>query len=138
MPMIDVHAPAGLLPHERHDALAESLTHALLRWEGRDVAPPFSEHTAAFIHELPAESVRTAAAAQASVVRVTVLTPPGALDRAAQQGFVAEATELVADAAGDPDLAGRTWVLLQEAAEGGWGVAGFALGRAEFAALAGG
>jgi hypothetical protein len=31
---------------------------------------------------------------------------------------------------------GRTWVLLTEAAEGGWGIAGTALGREEFAALA--
>jgi hypothetical protein len=37
---------------------------------------------------------------------------------------------------GDPTQAGRTWVLLTEAAEGGWGLAGTAFGREEFAALA--
>src|SRR6266511_4277926 len=31
--------------------------------------------------------------------------------------------------------AARTWVLLTEAAEGGWGIAGTAFGREEFAAL---
>jgi phenylpyruvate tautomerase PptA (4-oxalocrotonate tautomerase family) len=48
---------------------------------------------------------------------------------------VAEATEIVARISGDPSQAGRTWVLLTEAAEGGWGIAGTALGREEFAAL---
>ena len=38
--------------------------------------------------------------------------------------------------AGDPTLAGRTWVVLTEAAEGGWGMFGTAFGKEEFAALA--
>jgi hypothetical protein len=37
---------------------------------------------------------------------------------------------------GDPSQASRTWVFLTEAAEGGWGIAGTAFGRDEFAALA--
>jgi len=41
----------------------------------------------------------------------------------------------VARIAGDPSQAARTWVLLSEAAEGGWGIAGTAFGREEFAAL---
>jgi phenylpyruvate tautomerase PptA (4-oxalocrotonate tautomerase family) len=49
---------------------------------------------------------------------------------------VAEATKIVAEVAGDPSQAARTWVLLSEAAEGGWGIAGTAFGQAEFAALA--
>jgi phenylpyruvate tautomerase PptA (4-oxalocrotonate tautomerase family) len=64
-----------------------------------------------------------------------VLTPPAALNRDGQRQLVAEATEIVAKVAGDPSQAGRTWVLLTEAAEGGWGIAGTAFGRAEFAAL---
>jgi len=42
----------------------------------------------------------------------------------------------VADTCGDPSQSQRTWVLLTEAAEGGWGLAGTALGKPEFAALA--
>jgi phenylpyruvate tautomerase PptA (4-oxalocrotonate tautomerase family) len=57
------------------------------------------------------------------------------LDRAAQRQFVARATEIVAEVAGDPTQAGRTWVFLTEAAEGGWGIGGIAFGREEFAAL---
>ena len=36
------------------------------------------------------------------------------------------------------EQAGRTWVFLTEAAEGGWGVSGFALGKEDFTALRGG
>ena len=40
--------------------------------------------------------------------------------------MVRQFTDLVAAAAGDSSLAGRTWVLLTEAVEGGWGLAGHA------------
>jgi phenylpyruvate tautomerase PptA (4-oxalocrotonate tautomerase family) len=55
-----------------------------------------------------------------------VLTPAGALDRDKQLGVVRELTELVADAAADPGLRERTWVLLTESPEGGWGISGHA------------
>lgn len=133
MPMIDVYAPAGLIPGTEHRALAEALIGALLRAENAPAREPYLGNTAAYLHELPASSVHTGSSDQARVVRVQVVTPPGALDRAGQQQIVAEATELVAKhaAAGAP----TTWVILTEAAEGGWGVGGRALGRAEFAAL---
>jgi phenylpyruvate tautomerase PptA (4-oxalocrotonate tautomerase family) len=137
MPMIDVHLTEGAVPATSHGELARRLTHALLRWEGNPIASPYSENTAAFVHVLPQSSVHTAAQANASAVRVQVITPPGGLGRDGQIGFVDEATRAIADLAGDPTLAGRTWVILTEANEGGWGVAGFALGQAEFAALKG-
>ncbi len=137
MPMIDVTAPTGLLPADQHRALAERLTTAVLLAEGHPaVAEPFASNTAAYVRELPAAAVHTAATDQAPVVRVDILTPPGALDRDGQRRLVAEATQIVADVAGDPTQAGRTWVVLREAAEGGWGVAGQALGQEEFAAFA--
>ena len=43
--------------------------------------------------------------------------------------------EIVAKISGDPTQAERTWALLTEAAEGGWGIAGTAFGRDEFIAL---
>lgn len=137
MPMIDVHLPDDVIPVSLHAELAERLTHALLRWEGNPVVSPYSENTAAFVHVLPRSSVHTAAKANASAVRVQVITPPGGLDRNGQIGFVDEATRAIAELGGDPTLAGRTWVILTEASEGGWGVAGFALGASEFAALKG-
>jgi len=85
---------------------------------------------------MPASAVNTAAAGAARTVRVQVLMPPGVLDRSGQKQLVAEVTQIVAKISGDPTQAGRTWVLLTEAAEGGWGIAGNAFGREEFAALA--
>jgi phenylpyruvate tautomerase PptA (4-oxalocrotonate tautomerase family) len=59
-------------------------------------------------------------------VRVQVLTNAGALNRDKQLAVVSQFTDLVAAAAGDPSLNARTWVLLTEAIEGGWGLAGHA------------
>jgi hypothetical protein len=45
-------------------------------------------------------------------------------------------TDIVAGAAGDPTLVQRPWVLLTEAPEGGWGLAGHANTNAELVAAA--
>ena len=137
MPMIDVYAVNDLFPAGADRALAEELTSALLRAEGvKSPSPTHLDNTAAYIHRLPAAAVHTARTAGARTVRVQVITPPGALNRAAQKSFVAEAAQIVAKLAGDPGQIGRTWVLLTEAAEGGWGIGVTAFGREEFAALA--
>jgi phenylpyruvate tautomerase PptA (4-oxalocrotonate tautomerase family) len=66
-------------------------------------------------------------------VRVQVLTPVGVLDREKQLGVVKELTDIVAAAAKDPSLTERTWVLLTESPEGGWGIAGHANTGADIA-----
>jgi phenylpyruvate tautomerase PptA (4-oxalocrotonate tautomerase family) len=137
MPMIDIYAPRDLFPDGTDRKLAEELTLALLRAEGvQKPAPVQLDNTAAYLHRLDPKAVHTAGTDSARTVRVQVLTPPGALNRAGQKSFVAEATAIVASIAEDPTQAARTWVLLSEAAEGGWGIAGTAFGREEFAALA--
>ena len=137
MPMIDVYAPADLFPADADRALGEQLTLAVLRAEGVPTPGPFhANNTAAYIHRLPASAVQTAASAQARTVRIQVITPPGALSRDGQKQLVREATEIVATLTGDATQAGRTWVILTEAAEGGWGMLGTAFGKEEFAALA--
>ncbi len=137
MPMIDVYAPADLLPADADRAVGEQLTLAVLRAEGVPAPGPFhANNTAAYIHRLPASAVQTAASAQARTVRIQVITPPGALSRDGQKQLVKDATEIIAKVTGDPTQAGRTWVILTEAAEGGWGLMGTAFGQEEFAALA--
>ena len=69
-------------------------------------------------------------------VRVQVLTNAGALDRDKQLAVVSQFTELVAAAADDPTLSDRTWVLLTEAVEGGWGLSGHANTNEELVAAA--
>ena len=64
-------------------------------------------------------------------VRVQVLTNAGALDRDKQLAVVRQLTDVVAAASGDETLAQRTWVLLTEAPEGGWGLWGHAHLNAE-------
>jgi phenylpyruvate tautomerase PptA (4-oxalocrotonate tautomerase family) len=97
--------------------------------------PLFRKNTAAFIHALPADSLSNVDG-DSTYVRVQVLTNAGALDRDKQLAVVSQLTELIADAAGDPSLAQRTWVLLTEAPEGGWGIAGHANTNAELVAAA--
>jgi phenylpyruvate tautomerase PptA (4-oxalocrotonate tautomerase family) len=137
MPMIDVYAAADLFPAGTERQLGEQLTLAVLRAEG--VATPGSFHldnTAAYLHRMDPATVQTASTARARTVRVQVITPPAVLKRDGQKQLVKEITEIVAKVSGDPSQASRTWVLLTEAAEGGWGLAGTAFGREEFGALA--
>src|SRR5437660_11972471 len=137
MPMIDVYAPADLFPAGTEGRLGHELTMAVLRAEGVATPGPFHlNNTAAFIHRMDPHSVHTAATDSARTVRVQVITPPAALTRDGQKQLVKEITEIVAKISGDPNQASRTWVILTEAAEGGWGLSGTAFGRQEFAALA--
>jgi phenylpyruvate tautomerase PptA (4-oxalocrotonate tautomerase family) len=137
MPMIDVYAAADMFPAGTERALGEALTLAVLRAEGVPTPGPFhTNNTAAYLHRLPASAVQTAATAQARTVRIQIITPPGSLKREGQKQIVKEATEIVARIAGDATLPARTWVILTEAVEGGWGMFGTAFGQEEFAALA--
>jgi phenylpyruvate tautomerase PptA (4-oxalocrotonate tautomerase family) len=133
MPMIDVYATAGTF--EGKQRLAQELAAAVRRWEGVPEIPLFMDNTAAFIHDLPADAISNAAGAS-NYVRVQVLTPVAVLDRDKQLGVVKELTEIVATAAGDPSLVDRTWVLITESPEGGWGIGGHANTQADIAAAA--
>jgi phenylpyruvate tautomerase PptA (4-oxalocrotonate tautomerase family) len=123
MPMIDVYATEGTFKH-KHE-LAQDLAKAVMRWEQVPEIPLFFENTAAFIHDMPSDAISNAAG-DSGYVRVQVLTPVHVLDRAKQLGVVKELTEIVVAAAGDPGLADRTWVLITESPEGGWGIDGHA------------
>jgi len=123
MPMIDVYAADGTFADKR--TLAKDLASAVMRWEQVPDLALFRNNTAAFIHELPASAILNVNG-DSDYVRVQVLTPAGVLDRDKQVGVVKELTEIVATAARDPGITQRTWVLLTESPEGGWGVAGHA------------
>ena len=101
MPMIDVYAADGTFD-DKH-ALAKDLAAAVMRWEQVPNLALFRNNTAAFIHELPADSLSNVVG-DTNYVRVQVLTPVGVLDRNKQLGVVKELTDIVAAAAGDPTL----------------------------------
>ena len=123
MPMIDVYAASGMFTDKHR--LARDLATAVMTIEQVPDIPMFRKNTAAFIHELPADSLSNVDG-DSGYVRVQVLTNAGALDRDKQLAVVARLTELIAEAAGDPGLTERTWVLLTEAPDGGWGLSGHA------------
>ena len=133
MPMIDVYAAVGTFPDAAQ--LAEDLAAAVMAVEGVPNIPMFRKNTAAFVHDLPATALANVDG-DSAYVRVQVLTNAGALDREKQIALVGKLTDLVAAAAGDPSLTGRTWVLLTEAPEGGWGLWGHAHTNEELVAAA--
>ena len=133
MPMIDVYALEGTFRDRK--TLAKDLAAAVMRWEKVPNLALFKNNTAAFIHELPADSLSNVTGDN-NYVRVQVLTPVGVLDRDKQLGVVRDLTDIIAAAAGDPTLTQRTGVLLTESPEGGWGIAGHANTGADIAAAA--
>jgi phenylpyruvate tautomerase PptA (4-oxalocrotonate tautomerase family) len=121
--MIDVYATAGTFPDQHR--LAADLAAAVMTIEQVPDIPMFRQNTAAFIHDLPAGSLSNVDG-DSTYVRVQVLTNAAALDRDKQLAVVERLTQIVCEAAGDPALADRTWVLLTEAPDGGWGLSGHA------------
>jgi len=130
MPMIDVYARSGTFADPK--ALASRLAATLMDVEGVPAIPLFRQNTAAFIHETTLANVD----GDDDRVRVQVLTNAGALDRDKQLMAVRRLTDVVAAAAGEAGIADRTWVLLTETYDGGWGIAGHANTNDELVALA--
>lgn len=133
MPMIDVYATTGTFPAKH--GLAVNLAATLRAIEEVPDIPMFRQNTAAFVHELPLGDLSNVDGAS-NYVRVQVLTNAGALNRDKQLAVVSQFTAMIADAAQDPALAERTWVLLTEAVPGGWGLSGHANTNDELVAAA--
>jgi phenylpyruvate tautomerase PptA (4-oxalocrotonate tautomerase family) len=141
MPMIDVYAAVGTFADKHR--LATDLATAVMTIEQVPNIPMFRKNTAAFVHELPADSLSNVDG-DSTYIRVQVLTNAGALNREKQLAVVGQLTQIITQAAADPTLVDRTWVLLTEAPDGGWGLKGHAntneelvaAARAEIASLA--
>ena len=133
MPMIDVYATAGTFTDKHR--LATDLATAVMTIEQVPDIPMFRKNTAAFIHDVPAGALSNVDG-DTNYVRIQVLTNAGALDRRKQLAVVERLTNIAAEAADDPALASRTWVLLTEAPDGGWGLGGHANTNSELVAAA--
>jgi phenylpyruvate tautomerase PptA (4-oxalocrotonate tautomerase family) len=133
VPMIDVYAASGTFadPHK----LAADLARTLMTIEGVPDIPMFRKNTAGFIHEMGGSAISNVDG-DSGYVRVQVLTNAGALDRDKQLAVVSQFTQLVTTASADPSLSERTWVLLTEAIDGGWGLGGHANTNDELVAAA--
>jgi phenylpyruvate tautomerase PptA (4-oxalocrotonate tautomerase family) len=123
MPMIDIYAQKGTFadPHK----LATDAAATVKAIEQVPDIPMFRKNTAAFVHELESNAFANVDG-DSNYVRVQVLTNAGALNRDKQIAVVRQLTDLVVSSSGDSGLAERTWVLLTEATEGGWGLWGHA------------
>ena len=133
MPMIDVYAIEGTFADRK--ALAQDLAAAVMKWEAVPPIALFKDNTAAFVHSMQSEAISNVSG-DSNYVRVQVLTPVGVLNRDKQLGVVRELTDIVAAAAGDDSLKGRTWVQIVESPDGGWGIAGVANTNEDIANLA--
>src|SRR5271154_1512651 len=133
MPMIDVYAVEGTFADKHR--LAQDLAAAVMKWEKVPALDLFRNNTAGFIHDLP-EGAISNVAGDSNYVRVQVLTPANVLDREKQLGVVKELTDIIAEASGDASIAERTWVLITEAPDGGWGIGGHANNADDLVALA--
>jgi phenylpyruvate tautomerase PptA (4-oxalocrotonate tautomerase family) len=131
MPIIDVYAPADTFPPGTERALAQQLTTVVMRAEGFGDSPPeaIKAITGCYLHWLPADAVHTAASDRAGTVRVQVTTAAGGLNQDGRDETVAQITDIIAATGGDPSLVERTWVIITEAVEGGWGINGVAFGK---------
>ncbi len=123
MPMIDIYAVRGTFA-DPHQLAADAAATVMALEQVPDLAL-FRQNTAAFVHDLDPAAVSDVDGDNRHV-RVQVLTNADALDRDKQLAVVERLTTLVAEAAGDPTLRDRTWVLLTQAPDGGWGLAGHA------------
>jgi phenylpyruvate tautomerase PptA (4-oxalocrotonate tautomerase family) len=119
MPMIDIYAASGTFADIKK--LSTDAAALVKSVEQVPDIPMFRKNTAAFVHEMPAAAIANVDGDN-NYVRVQVLTNAGALDRDKQIAMVEKMTDLIAAAANDPELKKRTWVLLTEAAPGGWGL----------------
>jgi phenylpyruvate tautomerase PptA (4-oxalocrotonate tautomerase family) len=123
MPMIDIYASEGTFADR--SGLAKAAAAIVMEVEKVPDIPMFRKNTAAFVHVIPKGALANVDGDD-DYVRVQVLTNAGALDRDKQILVVRRLTELVATASGKPHIGQRTWVLLTEAAPGGWGLWGHA------------
>jgi phenylpyruvate tautomerase PptA (4-oxalocrotonate tautomerase family) len=130
MPSIDVHAAAGMFSEEGEHALAEELARAALQAEGLEPTPFLLEKSWVFFHRYPASAVRAGDGATVdSAVRIQVLAPFGRLTVEAQGRLIQDISDIVARLAGDPTQRERTFVLISETVQGGWGLAGLTGGQ---------
>ena len=101
MPMIDVYALEGTFA-DKHQ-LAVDLARTLMEIEKVPNIPMFRQNTAAFIHEVSADTFANVDGDSAHV-RVQVLTNASALDREKQLAVVSQFTQIIATSAGDTSL----------------------------------
>lgn len=118
MPKADLTLSHGALPDDTIGPLTDALTGLLLRHRGIEDTPRARSNVWWFVHQTPAFVAGAPPALPLVVVRFSVIA--GGLSDAAVEALVADGTAAVK--AVNPEA--RVWLVVDEVAEGRWGVEG--------------
>jgi len=121
----------GVLPKGTEKATFAKLSDAMLKWHGLSGNTVLTPNIVGSIHVLPKESTFSGSAA-ASVVFIEWKVPSFAFaNREVQEGYIAEATNIVHADSGGTHPVERIWINVVHAVDGAWGIAGRALTNAQ-------
>lgn len=118
MPKADLTLSHGALPGDTLGPLTEALTGMLLRHRGLEDTPRARGNVWWFVHEHPAFVAGAAPALPLVVIRFAIIA--GGIEDAAVEALVADGTAAVK--AINPEA--RVWLIVDEVADGRWGVEG--------------
>ncbi|PAU54003.1 4-oxalocrotonate tautomerase [Pseudomonas indica] len=117
----------GVLPKGSESVALSRLSEAMLRWHGLSGNPVMTPNVIGAIHVLP-EGSTYAGSQPVSVAIVEWKVPSFAFaSRDIQQGYIAEATDIIREMSGGRQPRERIWVNVTHAVDGAWGIAGEAL-----------
>ncbi|SON63719.1 hypothetical protein MSIMFI_05250 [Mycobacterium simulans] len=127
MPMIDLTLPKGKFDRAQQEALAAELTRLIIHWESGTDRPGYDKASWAFVQELDLIEVggRPRVPEGRQVYRVVVSVPKGSLDDRRRCGLITDVAHAVVAAEGSEPSPGnlmRVWCIIDEVADGNWGV----------------
>jgi len=130
MPLTLTLSEGVLAPGTEKDAFAR-LSEAMLRWHGLAGNKVMTPNVVGSIHLVPKEFTFSGAK-EASVAFVEWKVPSFAFNtREVQEGFVAEATDIIHEMSGGALPRERIWVNVVHAVDGAWGIGGKAMTNAQ-------
>ncbi len=126
----------GVLPQGTEKAIFARLSDAMLKWHGLTGNTVMTPNVVGSIHVLRQDATFSGSR-EAPVVFIEWKVPSFAFaTREIQQGYVAEATDIVHQASGGTQPKSHIWVNVVHAVDGAWGIDGQAMTNAELGAAA--
>ena len=123
----------GVLPKGSEKAAFQKLCEAMLSWHGLQGNQVLTPNVVGSIQLLPRENIFSGMA-ESGVAFVEWKVPSFAFaTREIQQGYIAEATQIVHDFSQGRLPKERIWINVTHAVDGAWGIAGQALTNADLA-----
>lgn len=121
----------GVLPKGQEKVAFARLSDAMLRWHGLAGNNAITPNIVGAIHVLPEEHT-FAGSKNSAVAFVEWKVPSFAFAaREIQQGYIAEATDIIHEMSGGRQPKERIWVNVVHAVDGAWGIGGAALSNAQ-------